>query len=526
MYHINTKVDKPDIGYMEYTIDKLMQRGIRLADCVKLREYYSTLREELGREIQVKYNIENPQSSKQVTAFLEEMSSKVELTSRNDIVNICYDDEKSKWTSNADALGKLADLGYEFAQDLLDFRHAKKYAESIESVMELMDSNGLIHPRVELGKTNRINYSKPGLLTIPKKLLWHMIVPYTNGNVLYSVDIKNQEPSILINMTGAEELKYALESEEGLYETMFKQCFKPTTVANVLVDTLPENRVYSAMELRRIGTISPAYYSPSKPMIKDIFYNGERVVGIEVICTGSEKGVHAQLPDTVDIETEAGNIYSVPVTWESDEKKYKKSNDYTLTGTLEGLDIKVGQAERKEFKTAWNAISYGASLFGVKLACKTIDGKQAYNYITKNNQLKDYRSRIDKLARDGVNVIGTVFGTRLYAGDYDDYKKLKRVLLDLPIQGSGADILSMLIKHFYEYTEEKGIKEYIDIYYTRHDELILEVNGEWLNTVGNAEVERIIRDMFEHQIDNWTPFKIEVMQTKAEELGIRFDSEE
>lgn len=526
MYHIDRKKDKPDIGYMEATIDKLMQRGIRLADCRALMSYYGGLRDTFKSDIQHKYNIENPNSPKQITDFLEATSMKVALNSRNDIINICYDEESGKWTSKAEALEKLADLGYEFARDLLNYRHAKKYAESIESIMTAMDSDGLIHPMVSLSKTNRIQYSKPGLLTIPKKLLWHVIAPYKQGNVLYSVDIKNQEPNILINMTGSEELKEALESEEGLYECMFKKCFVPKTVANILVDTLPENRVYTIEELRRIGTISPAYYSPIEPMTRSIYYNNERVIGIETICAGSEKGVHVALPETVDIETENGNIYTVNVTWESDEKYFKKVKDYTLNGVLEGLEVRVGKAERKEFKTAWNAISYGASIFGVKMACKTIDAKQTYNYITKIAELKDYRNQIDKLARSGNTCIGTIFGTPLNAGYTDDYKKLKRILLDLPVQGSGADILSLLIKHFYEYTDEAGLTDKMEIYYTRHDELIIEVNGDWLAEVGEEHVESVLRDMLEHQVDDWIPFKIEVVQTKAEALGIDLEEEE
>ena len=526
MYHIDRKKDKPDIGYMEATIDKLMQKGIRLADCKQLMLYYSGLRESLKSEIQNKYYIENPNSSKQITDFLEETSMKVDLTSKNDIINICYDEEKCKWTSKADALEKLADLGYEFARDLLDYRHAKKYAESIESIMSAADENGLIHPMVSLSKTNRIQYSKPGLLTIPKKLLWHVIAPYDSNNVLYSVDIKNQEPNILINMTGSKELKAALESDEGLYEYLFKQCFAPKATANILVDTLPENRVYSIEEIKRIGTISPANYSPIKPMVKDVYYNGERVIAIETICAGSEKGVHVELPSKVDIETEIGNIYSVDVEWETDEKKFKKSSDYTLEGKLIGLDVLVGKAERKEFKVAWNAISYGASMFGIKMMCKTIDGKQAYNYITKIAELKDYRSKIDKLAKNGQTNIGTIFGTPLNAGYADDWKKLKRILLDLPIQGSGADILSLLIKHFYDYTASNDLADKMDIYYTRHDELIIEVNGDWLNSVGKEHVESILKDMLEHQVDDWTPFKIEIMQTKAEELSIYVEDED
>ena len=31
---------------------------------------------------------------------------------KNDILYICYDDRSGKWTTNKEALGKLADLGY------------------------------------------------------------------------------------------------------------------------------------------------------------------------------------------------------------------------------------------------------------------------------------------------------------------------------------------------------------------------------------------------------------------------------
>lgn len=519
MYHICKETDKPDVGYMEAKIDSLMRRGIRLNDCAKLRDLYVELRETLKNDIREKYNILNPNSSVQITNFIQSLSSEIELESRNDIINICYDSETDKWTSNADALGKLADLGYEFARDLLDYRHVKKYAESIESIMSAADENGLIHPRVSLGKTNRINYSDPGILTIPKKLLWHLISPYTHGNILYSVDIKNQEPNILINLTGAKELIPALESEEGLYETLFKQCFIPSVTANVLIDTLPENRTYSVEELRQIGTISPALYSSVKPAINSIYYNNKRVVAVETVCVGSEKGVKPSLPDTVAIEVADGEVYEIGVTWESVDKKYKRGNDYTISGTLHGLDIRISKAERKEFKTAWLAISYGASMFGVKQACKIIDGKQVYNYITKINELKEYRARIDAMAKKGNSIICTAFGTPLNAGIYDDYKRLKRVLLDLPIQGTGADILSLLIKHFYEYCDSKNISDKLSLYYTRHDELIIEADKDWVNEVGTEFVEALLKDMLEHQINAWTPFKVEVSQAIAEELG-------
>ena len=131
MYNISTEKDKPDIGYMEAKVDQLMRRGIRLADCTKLSKYYTDLREALKSDFITKYGIQNPNSSVQLTRYLEALSNQVDLKSKNDIINICFDDEKGKWTSNGDAMEKLADLGYEFAQDLLDYRHAKKYAESM-----------------------------------------------------------------------------------------------------------------------------------------------------------------------------------------------------------------------------------------------------------------------------------------------------------------------------------------------------------------------------------------------------------
>lgn len=522
MFKIDTKTMKPDIGYMEATLDKLMQRGVRLSDCNKLRDHYVSLRESLKNDIQQKYGIENPNSSKQVIGYIKDMADTISansMESTNDVLNICYDDNKMKWTSNAEALEKLDDLGYEFATDLLEYRHIKKYAESLESFTKEMDNENLIHPTITLGKTNRINYSKPGLSTIPKELLHKMIAPYTEGNDLYSVDIKNQEPHILISMTDTVELKHALESDEGLYETVFKECFKPTAVANVLVDTFPENRVYSINELKQIGTISPASYSPVRPMTREVYYNNKKVVGIETICLGSEKGLLPNLPDTVAVETEDGQIHNVNVIWESAGTKYKRGNDYTLEGQLQGIEVRVSKAERKEFKVAWLAISYGASAFMIKETCKLIDGKRVYNYITKISGLKKYRSMVSKRASELNNVICTAFGTPLHAGGIDDPKKLKRVLLDLPIQGTGADILSLLVKRFYDYTKEKNLEDKLSLYYTVHDELIIEVNGEWLKEVGDNHVKEVLKDMLEHQINNWVPFKIEIKKLEEKLQG-------
>ena len=78
--------------------------------------------------------------------------------------------------------------------------------------------------------------------------------------------------------------------------------------------------------------------------------------------------------------------------------------------------------------------------------------------------------------------------------------------MDYPVQGTGSDILSLLVKHF----ETEGIAEGLSLYYTRHDELILEASKEYMSGLSSGELEGRMREIFQHQVDDWEPFQIEV----------------
>jgi hypothetical protein len=510
MYYIKLDTDKPDVVKMEQQVKAMMQRGIKVGNCQKLLTYYTELMNASKLELQEKYGIENTNSSKQIIAHLQEISRKADPNSENDIIKVCYDDTANKWTSNDEALSKLALLGYEFAQSVKDYRTAKKYSDSINSLLKFKDSNDLVHPVVSRAVTNRIYYSDPAIMSIPKVLLYHLITPLNDTDVLYSVDIKNQEPGILANMTHADDLKEALQSEDGLYESLFKKCFEPKATANILVDTLSESRTYEISELKNIKTVSPVMYMPKRTITRGVKYNNETVSGIETICIGTSQGERPKLPSQVKIETAQGNIYSLPVTWEDYGKKYTKSADYEVKGVINGLEVTVLPEERKEFKTAWLAISYGQSSFGLSKACKYIDANHVYNYITKSNGLKEYRAKINKQARSLNNNINTIFKTPLQAEYTSDAKALNRKLLNMPIQGTGADILSLLINHFNETVEKQGLQDCLFIYFTRHDELIIEVNEELYNQKSTIEVSQFLKDLLEHQIEDWIPFKVDV----------------
>ena len=509
MFRIEVAKTKADIAYMKDFTIKNMRRGIRVADVDSSLRKHTEIRDALKEEIKSNFGIDNVNSPKQIVECLKAMANKSVDGYKNDIVEICYDPENDKWTTNGDAMQKLSDLGYEIADFILEYRKEKKIVETLSSLAGFADKNRLVHPDVSLGKTNRINYSDPALMNIPKEMLWDLIVPYSDEDVIYSVDIKNQEPSILINFLGDETLKDALTSDKGLYETLFDKVYCPTVTMTICRDFLEENRVYSVQELKNKIYVSPSYYLPVKAPCKSMYYNDERVTVIETLCQGFKDNNSIVFPEKVKIETEAKRVYELPVEWDKNYK-VKKTGDFTITGKILGVEIKLSALERKEFKTAWNALSYGASIMGIKAMCKSIDGALVYKFFNELASYKEYKKKIDGFVRKGMNSVNTVFGNMVSTHETEP-KALKRALLDLPIQGTGADILSVLIKHFEEEVEKRGLKEKMFIYFTRHDELVIEVNKEFSDS---TDVESILRDILEHQIilpnKEWVPFKVEV----------------
>lgn len=517
MYHITYGVDKPDIEYMYKKAASLMSRGIKLGDVQNMYNHFTSIQTEIANELRSNYGIFNPNSSAQVVGYLQGLNSM-------EVYEACCIDDK--WTSNKDALGNLALMGYDFAKDILDYRKAKKYAESIKSMMDSADSNGFIHPEVSLGKTNRINYSKPALMNIPKSLLWHIIAPRVSGNMLYSADIKNQEPSILINLLGIEMLKEALNSPSGLYETVFTKPFATKTQATVYVTHNETPRIVSVKEMSETECIPPVYYAPIKPPVKTTYINGEQITVIEICNVITRIGEQPIMPKYVAVETVTGSTYNVPVVWDKiDDKDLKKQTMVAVSGTLQGTEILCTGVERKEFKQSWNAMTYGVSSFGLKRICKHINGDLVYKYFNRIPEFKQYKNNCTKLAEQGTQNINTFFGTRLFANEYDKHR-LHKVLMDLPIQGTGADILSMLIKHFDDEVKLRNIDDKISIYYTRHDELILEADHVWVESVGEEFVMNTIKDILEHQVNDWTPFKLEVKAVGKEDFAIEDEEDE
>ena len=152
MYKIDTNVDKPDILWMRDKVKELMERGIKIRPCTELLNMYKEDMERIKDVIINKYNILNPNSNPQIASYLQFRSDKIEYGEVNDILNYCYDIRSKKWSSAASGLEKLAELGYDFAADILEYRHVKKYHDSINGLLSARDKDGYVHPSISLAK--------------------------------------------------------------------------------------------------------------------------------------------------------------------------------------------------------------------------------------------------------------------------------------------------------------------------------------------------------------------------------------
>lgn len=401
MYYINSKEESPDAGYLKFKIEQAVQeRGVKLSNSIfTLKKELTLNKEENLNFFQNKYGVKNPNSTKQLVSWMEENFTEEEL-------EVCTVKD-SKISTKGELLIDLAHAGNEFALDLLTYRRETKRLEYVNLMLECADKYDIVKPEVSLGSTNRINYKNPPLMNIPKSILWNVISPYKEGNVLVSVDIKNQEPWILINWLGIPELKEMIQSNpKGLYNAIYRKVY------------------------------------------------------------GSDPN----------------------------------------------------EIQRKECKTAWNALTYGATKFGLSRICKNINGESLYNYFNQIKELKNYRGKCYAYATNKVRRTKTYFGTELYP-DAQYKGMLQRQHMDFPIQGTGSDILSLIVAHVDDELAMKKLEDKIELYYSRHDEIIFEVDGKFFTEKGEAYAIDLIRNLTEHKVDDWEPFQLEINVVEKSTLG-------
>ena len=374
MLNFDVNIDKPDHDFMIEKAEEWARRGF-LFDPNTWQDMIEIV-EETEQQL-LKLGLKNPNSDKEVEHFLQSFNSL-------EIASALYDINRGRWNLSVNALQNVAKkyTGILEIDLLAEYKAARATASAFVTLARHLTEDNRAFPKVDTTLTNRVMFVQPNITGLPKSI--RPFLPLNPKSVLISVDIKAQEPSLIIYFYGSDKLKEVLLADDPY-------------------------------------------------------------LGIAQLAFGPLK--------------------------------------YGLT-----------DGERAEVKKVWNVTAYGGSYATVKSMCKLIDAETLSRFIRAEIQTKGITK----------NSLYTCFGTKLVR---NRGKSWSSVLLNTIIQGTGADIMALLVENFYAIPEAE--REGIDIYFTRYDEVVLEVTEKCIEKNTLEGVLTKIQSFFAHTINNELKFKIE-----------------
>lgn len=182
----------------------------------------------------------------------------------------------------------------------------------------------------------------------------------------------------------------------------------------------------------------------------------------------------------------------------------------TAAGIFAIPQTEVTAQQRSVGKTVNFSIVYGVSAFGLSRNLQ-INPKQAQNYIDGYNQhFPSVMPYLHSLAEAGSKkgYVETMFGRRRYipelkSRNFQQREFGKRAAMNMPIQGSAADLLKLAMIEINRQLQERKLKAKILLQV--HDELILTAPESEL-----AEVRTILQDTMQNIYPLNVPLKAEV----------------
>ena len=172
----------------------------------------------------------------------------------------------------------------------------------------------------------------------------------------------------------------------------------------------------------------------------------------------------------------------------------------------------VTKEERTSAKAVNFGIVYGISDFGLAEQIKvTKKEAKAYieEYLRKYKGIKEYMDKIDQIAKE-KGYVTTIFGRRrnipeLKSQNYMIRQFGSRAALNMPIQGTAADIMKLAMIEVNKKIEEYNLKTKILLQV--HDELLLEVPQE-----EKEKVTKMLKDSMENVVKLSVPLIAEVSE--------------
>jgi DNA polymerase-1 len=193
---------------------------------------------------------------------------------------------------------------------------------------------------------------------------------------------------------------------------------------------------------------------------------------------------------------------------------FKRNHDIHMETAMKVFDIKskkdVTPGMRRKAKEVNFGIIYGIGAFGLanRLDMKNSEAKDLIDkYFGQYPNVKIYMERTKKFARDN-GYVETLMGRRRYLRQINNQNAAaraedERAAINMPIQGTAADMIKIAMINIYEDFKEKKLSSKMLLQV--HDELVFEVKKD-----EKEEVEKIVTRNMRNAIKLKVPVEVEI----------------
>lgn len=157
--------------------------------------------------------------------------------------------------------------------------------------------------------------------------------------------------------------------------------------------------------------------------------------------------------------------------------------------------------ELKVFKRMFLSVMYGVDI--EKLSGGTLSVLPLIDLLEEAG-VKKALNKLKSSAYTKSKSCTTYFGTKLYPNAKSKGKI--STAINMPIQGTAADIMFILLENCYKALDEGVYSDLIHIYFTRYDEIVFRVS----KSIAEDEAVAYIWELTEHQVDDWVPFQVNI----------------
>jgi DNA polymerase-1 len=207
---------------------------------------------------------------------------------------------------------------------------------------------------------------------------------------------------------------------------------------------------------------------------------------------------------------------------------FERGEDIHASTAATVMDLPLSQVTpemRRIAKSINFGLSYGMGAYGLAQRTGLSQEEAAEfiaNYFARYPKVQEYIEETKRVARE-KGYVSTLLGRRRYFPELQSTSRAhgrvkraaERMAINMPIQGSAADILKIAMIRLHGALQEKGLASRLTLQV--HDELVLEVPGGELKTVAP-----LVRSVMEGAYELRAPLKVDIKVGKNwEEMSLQ-----